>query len=82
MNGDPRLKPSGYFDRESDYERSEFLERYAEQRSERLRDDQMEAQQARQRDCQHFIVINGWCKDCGGRVTDEDLKIKVDSKQK
>jgi hypothetical protein len=41
MNGDPRLKPQGYFDQESDFERAEYLERYAEYRSERRRDDDL-----------------------------------------
>jgi hypothetical protein len=43
VNGDARLKPSGYWMQESDYERTEFLERYAEVRGERLRDDELSA---------------------------------------
>lgn len=39
MNGDPRLKPHGYFQCESDFEKAEFMARYAEVRGERLRDD-------------------------------------------
>ena len=41
MNGDPRLKSPAYFDKESDFERAEFLERQAEHRAERRRDDDM-----------------------------------------
>lgn len=40
MNGDPRLRPQGYFDNETEIERAEYLERLAEHRAERQRDDE------------------------------------------
>ena len=41
FSGDPRLRHPNYARCESDFERSEFLERQAEYRAERLRDDEM-----------------------------------------
>lgn len=38
MNGDPRLRPHAYWQKESDYEKAEFLEQYHNERAQRIQE--------------------------------------------